>query len=103
MSWQLKGVMHCGVQVKQYREMADRLGSPAHLATLHWDAGARQYRDWGNHTEDVTLGWLQWQDEQGQLVHQELVRHLTGNPPKPQFVPHFGYRTFYGTTPFRPV
>eukprot|EP00884_Botryococcus_braunii_P015855 jgi/Botrbrau1/2953/Bobra.0026s0024.1 len=82
-------------EVRQYREQAERLGNPGHLAALHWDSEAKQYRDWGNHTEDVSLGWMEWQNAQGQVVHRELVRRLTGEPPKPQFVPHFGYVSLF--------
>ena len=45
------------MQAQQYAEEAAKLGSFPQLLKLHWDAAAQQFRDWGNHTQDVALHW----------------------------------------------
>ena len=77
-------------QAQQYAEEAAGLGSFARLLDLHWDAAAQQFRDWGNHTQDVALQWQVNRLPDGRIVSRELVRVVQGNPPEPQFVPHFG-------------
>ena len=77
-------------QAQQYAEEAARLGSFARLLDLHWDAAAQQFRDWGNHTQDVALQWQVNRLPNGRIVSRELVRVVQGEPPEPQFVPHFG-------------
>ncbi len=77
-------------QVAPWEALAARLGDPAHLAALHWDATGGRFADWGNHTEGVRLDWIAWQTPAGALVRRELVRVEDGPPPAPGFVPHFG-------------
>ena len=77
-------------QAQQYAEEAARLGSFTRLLDLHWDAAAEQFRDWGNHTQDVALHWQVHKLPNGRVVSRELVRVVQGRAPEAQFVPHFG-------------
>jgi mannosyl-oligosaccharide glucosidase len=82
--------------VSQYEKMATKLSKLGPLNRMHYDPKAGQYRDWGNHTEDVRLEWryvdvpVQWQSQVGSSRRRlDMVRHV-GRPPIPSFVPHFG-------------
>ena len=44
-------------QVAAYGKLAAQLSDLGHLNSMHYDPRAGQYRDWGNHTEDVRLDW----------------------------------------------
>ena len=87
------------VQVKPYERLAAQLLDFQHLNKLHLDSAAQQYRDWGNHTEDVRLDWRfvevpqQWQPAdsptRGMRRRLDMVRFVD-SPPHPQFVPHYG-------------
>ena len=77
-------------KVQPHADLAARLGSVPRLLELHWDDAAGQLRDWGNHTQDVLLRWAGQQLPDGRVVRRELIRVVDGEPPRPQFVPHFG-------------
>jgi mannosyl-oligosaccharide glucosidase len=74
-------------EVAAFNATAARLEDFEELMALHWDEEAHQFRDWGNHTEDVELraaGGRPGVDPERALIEG-------GEPPRPRFVPHFGY------------
>lgn len=87
-------------QVEPYATLASRLADVRHLNEMHYDSRTRQYRDWGNHTEDVKLDWRyielprEWQGVQlpegANRRRYDMVRYVS-TPPRLQFVPHYGY------------
>ncbi|KAK9838545.1 hypothetical protein WJX81_006602 [Elliptochloris bilobata] len=82
-------------EVAPLEALAAQLADARHLQALHWDAGARSFADWGNHTEGVRLEWVAWRTPQGAIVRHELVRVEDGPLPAPGFVPHFGYVSLF--------
>lgn len=73
-----------------YAAMAAQLCSEAHLESLHLDPATGTFADWGNHTQDVILSWRLRRGPNGEVIGREVVREITGQPPQPQYVPHFG-------------
>ena len=81
------------------------------LDSLHYDSQASQYRDWGNHTEDVELrNWYPGLPivPKGQRLPDDILKHARSNglvrfvdkAPEPMFVPHFGSASLVLTSCF---
>ena len=79
-----------GAQVDAIQKTARQLADVRRLNELHYHPKSGQYRDWGHHTEAVTMQWAEWKNPEGHVTHRALVRYV--NPPAPlnQLVPHFG-------------
>ena len=74
----------------RHEALASRLRSPHHVDALHLDAATGHFADWGNHTQNVSLSWRAVRGPQGEIVGREVARTVTGQPPQPQYVPHYG-------------
>ncbi len=79
-----------GVQVGAIQETAQQLSDVRRLNELHYDRAAGQYRDWGEHTEAVSMQWVDWKTPEGHFVKRSLVRVVEKPEPSLQLVPHFG-------------
>lgn len=74
-------------EIDAFTEDAARLADYEELKKLHWDEERSWFADWGNHTQDVALR----RPAQG----NDLVRAVVGEPPQPQYVPHYGYVSLF--------
>lgn len=73
-----------------YLEDFDRLNE------LHLDQQSGEYCDWGSHTEDVQLQRPMGTLPDGQQVPiGDMQRVVTGQQPRPQLVPQFGYISLF--------
>ncbi|CAL5220064.1 g2015 [Coccomyxa viridis] len=78
-------------EVGAIQETAQQLSDVRRLNELHYDRAAGQYRDWGEHTEAVSMQWVDWKTPEGHFVKRSLVRVVEKPEPSLQLVPHFGY------------
>lgn len=76
-------------QVQPFAATAARLADFSELQALHWDALSGRFLDWGRHSEGVALVAPPG-NPQG-----EPERVVTGAPPVPSFVPHYGYVSLF--------
>ncbi|GLC49260.1 hypothetical protein PLESTB_000199900 [Pleodorina starrii] len=84
--------------VERYRAAASLLSDLGALRRLHLDEAAGRFADWGTHTEDVQLATrvITVPGPDGQLQPQSVTqRVVTGSPPRPQFVPQYGYVSLF--------
>ena len=79
-----------GKQVAAIQETAQRLSDMGRLNELHHDRQTGQYRDWGEHTEAISMQWAEWKTPEGQIMKRNLVRAVGQPDPALQSVPHFG-------------
>ncbi|KAL4859841.1 Mannosyl-oligosaccharide glucosidase GCS1 [Chlorella vulgaris] len=79
-------------QVQPFFDSAAWLEDFDQLNALHWDEASGEYRDWGSHTEDMALQQPTATLSDGRQVPVgEMQRVQTGQPPRLQLVPQFGY------------
>lgn len=83
-------------EVRPFLEGAAWLEDFGRLNELHWDEGSGEYRDWGNHTEDVELQQpVQMLADGRRVPVGDMQRVVTGRQPRPQLVPQYGYISLF--------
>jgi mannosyl-oligosaccharide glucosidase len=83
-------------QVAGFQREAALLEDLQALNALHLHPATGEYRDWGNHTEDVALQRpLATLPDGRQVATGEQRRVVVGRPPSPQLVPQFSYISLF--------
>lgn len=80
-------------EVEKYEELAAKYEDFESLNKLHYDSKSGQYRDWGLHTEAVSLVKKTVIDGDGRTGTIK-VRQVD-QPPSWQYVPHYGYISLF--------
>ena len=83
-----------GEQIAALRATAARLRDFDELKRLHWDADRGVFADWGVHTESVTLV-DRFVPSTGEIQKVRVLTDAENDPPRPQFVPHYGYVSLF--------
>ncbi|GLJ14104.1 hypothetical protein SUGI_0226180 [Cryptomeria japonica] len=83
-----------GLTSNKYHPTAKQLSDLNLLNDMHYDNVSGTYHDFGNHTEQVSLKWIEILDEKNLYIRREL-RRVVSRRPRLRLVPHFGYVSLF--------
>jgi mannosyl-oligosaccharide glucosidase len=82
-------------EVETYEELAAKYEDFEILNKLHYDSNSGQYRDWGLHTEAVSLVKKTVADSNNNGRTTTITVRQVDQPPSWQYIPHYGYISLF--------